>query len=89
MGYVDEAAVCEDSANGLTVGTGTALECVNDGEGSFAFTEIRGGGLAENLVVRGQVQDVVNDLESEAEVAAIFAERIFEDAHRRGRWGSR
>ena len=43
---------------------------VDDGEGGLAFAEVGGGGLAEDVFLRGEVEDVVDDLEGEAEVAA-------------------
>ena len=74
VGDAVEAAVGEDGADGFAVGSGAALEGVDDGEGGFAFAEVRGDGLPEDLVGGSEVEDVVDDLEGEAEVAAVFAE---------------
>ncbi len=78
VGDAVEAAVGEDGADGFAVGSGAALEGVDDGEGGLAFAEVGGYGLAEDLFGGGEVEDVVDDLEGEAEVAAVFAELGFD-----------
>ena len=40
VGDVGEAAVVEDGADSLAVGSGAALERVDDGERGFAFAEV-------------------------------------------------
>jgi hypothetical protein len=47
---------------------------VDDGERGLAFAEVGGDGLAEDVFGGGEVEDVVDDLEGEAEVAAVLAE---------------
>ena len=76
MGDAEEASVGEDGADGFAVGSGAALEGVDDGEGGFAFAEIAGDGLAKDVFRGGEVKDIVNDLKGEAEVAAVFAELL-------------
>ena len=78
VGDAGEAAVGEDGADGFAVGAGAALEGVNDGEGGLAFAEVAGDGLAEDVFGGGEVEDVVDDLEGEAEVAAVLAELRFD-----------
>ena len=78
VGDAVEAAVGEDGADGFAVGAGAALEGVNDGQGGFAFAEVAGDGFAEDFFGGGEVEDVVDDLEGEAEVAAVFAELRFD-----------
>ena len=73
VGDAFEAAVGEDGADGFAVGAGAALEGVDDGEGGFAFAEVGGDGFAEDVFGGGEVEDVVYDLEGEAEVTAVFA----------------
>ena len=63
VGDVVEAAVGEDGSDGFAVGSGSALEGVDDGEGGFAFAEVGGYGLAEDFFTGGKVEDVVDDLE--------------------------
>ena len=46
VGDLREAAIVEDGADGFAVGSGAALERVNDGEGRLTFAEVRGDGLA-------------------------------------------
>ena len=83
VGDAGEAAVGEHGADGFAVGAGAAFERVNDGQRCFAFAQVAGGGLAEDVVVGGEVEDVIDDLEGEAEVAAILAERCPRRAARR------
>ena len=73
VGDAVEAAVGEDGADGFAVGSGAALEGVDDGERGLAFAEVAGDGLAEDVFGGGEVEDVVDDLEGEAEVAAVLA----------------
>ena len=74
MGDGGEAALGEDGADGFAVGAGAALEGVDDGQRGFAFAEVAGDRLAQDVFGCGQVEDVVDDLEGEAEVAAVLAE---------------
>jgi len=78
MGDAVEAAVGEDGADGFAVGTGASLEGVDDGEGGFTFAEVAGYGLAEDVFGGGEVEDVVDDLEGQAKVAAVFAKLDFD-----------
>ena len=78
VGDAVEAAVCEDGANGLAIGAGAALERMDDGEGGFAFAEVGGDGFAEDIFGGGEVEDVIDDLEGEAEVAAVLAHAEFD-----------
>jgi|GEM_PF-4980943 len=64
----------------LAVSAGAALQRVDDGQSRLAFAQVGGGGLAEDLVVGGEVEDVVDDLKGEAEVAAVLAEGVLEGA---------
>jgi len=77
VGDVGEAAVGEDGADGFAVGTRPAFEGVDDGQRGLAFAEVGGGGFAEDVVLGGEVEDVVDDLEGEAEVAAVLAEGLY------------
>ena len=69
-----EAALVENGANGFAVSTRPALEGVDDGQRGFALAQIAGDGFAEDAFRSGEVEDVVDDLEGEAEIAAILAE---------------
>ena len=73
VGDAVEAAVGEDGADGFAIGASAALEGVDDGEGGFAFAEVAGYRLAEDVFGGGQVEDIIDDLEGEAEVATVFA----------------
>ena len=73
-----EAAFGEHGADGFAVGAGASLERVDDGQCGLAFAQVAGGGLAEDLFGGGEVEDIVDDLEGEAEVAAVLAELGFD-----------
>ena len=69
-----EAAVGEHRADRFAVGSGAAFERMDDRERGLAFAEVAGHGLAEDVFGGGEVEHVVDDLEGEAEIAAVFAE---------------
>ena len=73
VGDAVEATISEDGTDGFSIGAGAALESVDDGKGGFAFAEVAGYRLAEDIFGGGEVEDVVDDLEGQAEVAAVFA----------------
>ncbi len=50
----------------------------------FTFAEVAGYGLAEDVFGGGEVEDVIDDLEGETKVAAVFAELRFQSRHRSG-----
>ena len=66
VGDAVEAAVGEDGADGLAVGSGATLEGVDDSQGGFAFAEVAGYGFAEDVFGCCEVEDVVDDLEGQA-----------------------
>ena len=78
MGDGGEAALAEDGADGFAVGSGATFQGVDDGQGGLALAKVTGDGLAEDVFGGGEVEDVVDDLEGEAEVAAVFAELRFD-----------
>ena len=73
-----EVTVGENGANGLAIGSGAALESVNDGERCLTLAQVGGDRFAEDVFGGGEVEDIVDDLEGEAEIAAVFAELLFE-----------
>ena len=88
MGDLVEAAVGEDGADGFAVGSGAALEGVDDGEGGLAFAEVAGYRFAEDVFGGGEVEHVVDDLEGEAGFLAEGAEAL--NPHLRVElWGTR
>ena len=84
-----EAALGEHGADGFAIGARSALEGVDDGQCGFAFAEVAGDGLAEDVFGGGEVEDVVDDLEGEAEVAAVLAELRFSRWRRWRPWPRR
>ena len=73
VGDAVEATVGEHGADGFAVGSGAALEGVDDGEGGLAFAQVARDRFAENLFGRRQVEHIVDDLERQAEVASVLA----------------
>ena len=67
-----EGAFGEHGADGFAVGAGASLERVDDGQCGLAFAQVVGDGL-EDLFGGGEVEDVIDDLESEADGAAVVA----------------
>ena len=51
---------------------------MDDGERGLAFPEVGGDGLAKYLFGSGEVEHIVDDLKSQAEIAAVLAERLFD-----------
>src|SRR5271156_1537353 len=72
-----EAAVGEDGANSFAVGSRATLQRMDDGKRSLAFAKIRGYRLAEHIFCSGEIENVVDNLKGEAEVAAILAKLRF------------
>ncbi len=73
----------EHRADGLAIGTGPALQRVDHGKRRLALAQVAGDRLAQDVRSAGrQVKHVVDDLEGEAEVAAVLAQLL----SRFGRW---
>src|SRR5271155_2137583 len=77
VSYAVESAVVENGFDLVAFGGSAAFERVDDGHRRFAFAQIAGHGLAEHAFGGGQVEDVVYDLESQAEVASVLAKAFF------------
>src|SRR5208282_1018734 len=77
VGDAIEGAIVEDDFNLAALGRSATLERVDDGHGGLAFTQVAGDGLAEHTLGGGQVEDIVDDLEGNAEIAAVLAEALF------------
>ena len=75
-------------ADGFAIRASAAFERVDDGERRLALAQIGGNGLAQHILKRGQVEHVVDDLEGEAEVATILAERLLSLVRRCGDHGA-
>jgi hypothetical protein len=73
MGDGGEAALREDGSDGFAVGSCAALEGVDDCQRSLAFAQVAGDRFAKDVFGRSEVENVVDDLEGEAEVAAVLA----------------
>src|SRR5690242_11936110 len=82
MGDVFKAAVGKHRANCFAVCAGAALKRMDYSERRFAFAQIRGNRLAEHIFGCGEVEDVIDNLECETEIASILAELAFDDAGR-------
>ena len=63
--------------NLLALGGRAVFERMNDGHGRLAFAQVARHRLAKDAFGSGEVENVVNDLEGHAEVAAVLAEARF------------
>ena len=77
MGDAIEGAIAQDGLDLAALGGGAVLERVNDGHGGFAFPQVAGYGLAQYALRGGEVEHIVHDLESHAEVASVLAQALF------------
>src|SRR4051812_44262514 len=57
------------------LGSGAALQRVDHRHGGFALAQVAGHRFAKDLFRSGEVKNVINDLKSHAEVAAVGLER--------------
>src|SRR6185437_3867430 len=77
MRYGCEPALRKNCADCLAIRPGAPFQRMDDGKRGLALAEVGGRGLAKPVFIGSQVQDVVDDLKREAEVASIFAQGLF------------
>ena len=66
-----KAAIVEHPLDRLPLAGGAVIDGVDDGERGLAFAQIAGDRLAQDLFGRGQIENVIDNLEGEADRAAI------------------
>ena len=70
-------AVLDDLADEPVCLLATSLEQEDHGQRDLAFSQIAADRLAERDLVRGKVEQVVDELERDAEIEAVLTQRVF------------
>ena len=63
----EKTAIFQDAPNHHTIVCGTMSQRMDDGQCGFTFAKITGHGFSQNFFRRGQIENIIDNLESEAD----------------------